>query len=166
VRSDTLRITTEDIEMRKITLALSSSFLLFALIPVANARTIYIIDKPCNSVGSICNTPENAARTNDGSVLSIDTHNDAGVVNHYDTIKKRLHVTFEYGILRKDLSDAQIQAYTYNCVKGKVKKDNGKVGWFIDYLNKSTFIEADSKASKLLLQQICRISQDKPVYGE
>lgn len=145
--------------MKKFITALSSSFFLFTSIPLANAKTIYILDKPCYTVASVCNTPENAARTNDGSVLSIKTHNDAGVVNHYDTIKKRLHVTFEYQILRKDSSSAEIQAYTYNCVKGIVKKDNGKIGWFIAYQNKPTFIEADSKASKLLLQPICRISQ-------
>jgi hypothetical protein len=152
--------------MKKIIVAVSSSFLLFTSIPLVNARTIYITDKPCDSVASYCNTPERAARTNDGSVLSWDTHNDAGVENHYDAIKKKLNVDFEYSILRKDSSTGKIKAHTYNCVKGKVEKDNGNKGWFITYKNKPTFIEANSKASNLLLQQICEISDRKPVYGE
>jgi len=144
--------------MKKIITALSSSFLLFTSIPLANARTLYIGDQPCYSVASLCNTPERAARTNDGSVLSWSTHNGAGVKKHYDTIKKKLNVSFEYQILRKDSSYAEVKAYTYNCVKGKVKKDNGKIGWFVTYQNKPIFIEADSKASNLLLQKICEIS--------
>ena len=152
--------------MKKIITALNSSLLFFISIPLANARTLYILDKPCYTVASVCNTPKNAAKTNDGSVLSTDTRNDAGIENNYDTIKKRVSVTFEYQILRKDFSSAQIHAYTYNCVNGIVKKDNGKIGWFLAYQNQTTFIEADSKASKLLLQRICTMSQEKPIYGE